>query len=131
MVKYIKMFIAGIALPSTVLPFLLLIASTLGKTQVLNILFLHFIPIIWGVWNILHTEFFLKILPKNPTWGFLISGAVLGFLVAAIGVFGLDLPQYLGFPKAFMYLPLLGAPLVYALLWLVVVYPLNRVLGVY
>lgn len=129
--KYIKMFIAGIAFPSTLLPFLLLIAVPFGKPQVLTIPFLHFIPLIWGVWNILYFTCFFKMLPENTTTRLLLTGGVLGFLVAVYGVFGLHIPAILGFPQPLTYLPLVIAPILYAVLWLFIVEPLNHLLGIY
>ncbi len=129
--RYIKMFIAGIALPSTILPCLILIAWAFGKTQILMIPFLHLIPLIWGLWNVLYFVGFLKILPENLTVRLLITGGVLGFLVAAYGVFVYDIPLLLGLPDSFTYVPLVIGPILYAVLWLFIVKPLNRLLGIY
>ncbi len=129
--KYVKIFIAGIAFPSTILPFFLLIAGFLGKTQIYPIPLLHFIPIIWGVWNILYFSSFSKIIPGNSTIKLLITGAVLGLLVATYGVFVVDIPQLVGFSKSLTYFPLIAVPLIYALFWLFIVNPLNHLLGIY
>lgn len=129
--KYVRIFIAGIAFPSTVLPCLLLIAWFFGKPQIFDIPFLHFIPIMWAVWNVLYFLLFSKILPGNSVVRLLITGAVLGFLVAIYGVFVEDVPQLLGFSSSWIYLPLLVAPIIYALFWLFIVSPLNHLLGIY
>lgn len=128
--KYIKMFIAGIAFPSTLIPFLLLTAQGFGKTQALTIPFLHFIPLIWGIWNILYFTFFLRLLPKNRTMSLAITGAVLGFLVALYGVFVANIPQLLGFPQYYGYFPLIMAPILYAIVWVYIVDPINHLLGI-
>ncbi len=128
--KYIKMFIAGMIVPAVILPLLLFLAVLLGRSQILGIPFLHFIPLIWGVWNILYFTLFTKMLPEYPKTRLLLAGGVLGFLIAAYGVVWLNIPALLGFPKSFYYLPLLLGPILYALLWLFVVKPLNRLLGV-
>lgn len=129
--KYIKIFIAGLAFPSTVLPCLLLIASMFGKTQIFTIPFLHFIPVLWGIWNLLYFSLFSKILPENSSARLLITGAVLGFLIAAYGVFEANIPQLMGFPSSLTYLPLIVGPILYAIFWLFIVNPLNHLLGIY
>lgn len=129
--KYIKMFIAGLTFPSVLLPCMLLMAWAFGKTQIFTIPFLHFIPVIWGIWNILYFTCFLKVLPQNSTVRLLITGAVLGFLIAAYGVFVVNIPKLMGLPVSFTYLPLIFAPVLYAIFWLFIVRPLNRLLGIY
>mgnify|MGYP001262277353 CR=1 FL=1 len=129
--RYIKIFIEGIAFPSTILPCLLLIAWYLGKTQIFNIPFLHFIPVIWGIWNILYFSICSKILPGNSTVRLLLTGAFLGFLVAIYGVFVAHIPELLGFQNSWINLPLLVAPIIYGIFWLFIVNPLNHLLGVY
>lgn len=128
--KYIKIFIAGIAFPSVLLPLVLLVAWAFGKTQIFTIPFLHLIPLIWGVWNILYFALFLKALPQNSILRLLITGAVLGFLIAAYGVFALHIPTLMGWPKSLTYLPLIFAPILYAIFWLFIVDPLNHLFGI-
>lgn len=128
--KYVKMFIAGMAFPCFVIPFLFWIASSYQKGHVLAIPFLHFIPLIWGVWNILYFTIFEKILPGNSTTKLLITGGVLGFLVASYGVFHLNIPRLLALPESITYLPLIGGPIIYAIFWVLIVQPLNRLLEV-
>ena len=128
--KYTKMFIAGLALPSVLLPFLLLFAWMGGFPQLLTVPFLHFIPLLWGIWNIVYFVFLEKILPGNSTIQMLLTGGILGLIVAICGVCWLHLPQLLGLPHSLTYLPLIIAPIVYAILWLFVVSPLNDLLQV-
>lgn len=120
------MFMAGVAFPSFLLPCLLLIAWMVGRGDLFCIPFLHFIPLIWGIWNILYFVFFKKILPKNSTHRLLITGAVLGLLIAVYAVFVLNLPEAMGLPQSMIYLPLIIGPILYALCWLYIVNPLNR-----
>ncbi len=47
--KYFQAFIAGMVLPSIILPIFLYLAITQGKPQILTIPFLHLIPVIWGI----------------------------------------------------------------------------------
>jgi hypothetical protein len=128
--KYLRIFIAGITFPSILLPFLLCAALMLGKSQILTIPVLHFIPLIWGVWNVLYFLFFRKILPGNATVRFLLAGAILGLLVAIYGVFWLNMPEILGLPKSLDYLPLILGPVIYAIVWLFIVKPLNALLDI-
>lgn len=129
--RYLKMFIAGMTVPSIILPLLMLIVHGLGKSQILTIPFFHFIPWIWGIWNILYFVFFFKYLPQNTSLRLLITGAVLGLLVAAYGVFVLKIPSLVGLADCCNYLPLLIGPILYAILWRFLVGPLNHLLGIY
>lgn len=124
------MFGAGIIFPSIVVPFLILIFYILGKKELISILFLHFLPILWGIWNVLYFTVFHKILPRNETLRYLITGGVLGLLIALFGVFILHLPNVLGFPKSFTYWPLLIGPVLYAIVWLFIIKPLNHLIGI-
>ncbi len=127
--KYLKAFIAGIACPSTLLPFLLCLAVLADKPQVLSIPFLHFIPIIWGIWNVLYIAFAKDTFPKDEIASMLATGAILGFIVAAVGIFWVNIPAIVGIPQQYAYLPLLFGPILYSVLWLFIVRPLNNLLG--
>jgi hypothetical protein len=126
---YIKAFIAGIVLPSILLPFLLCFALVLGKPQILNIPFLHFIPFIWGIWNVLYFAIFRRLLMANVNFRLLLTGALLGLLIAIYGVFSLHIPEIIGLSSSLYYLPLILGPLLYAILWRLVVGPLNSLLS--
>lgn len=128
--NYIRAFIAGLALPSVLIPFLMSLLITLKKPQALDMPFFHFIPIFWGIWNVLFVLVFNKILRGDLGTRMLIAGAILGFLVAVYGVFWLNLPAVLGLSSVWGFLPLIGAPIAYAILWWLVVRPLNALLGV-
>ncbi len=129
--KYLKIFIAGITFPSVLFPFLILAAWAFEKSQYITNPFLHFVPLIWGIWNILYFACFLKVLPENSTIRLLLVGGILGFLVAVFGVFGLNVSVLLGLPKSLTYLPLILAPILYAIFWLFIVNPLTHLLGVF
>jgi hypothetical protein len=128
MMKYLRAFIAGIVLPTLLLPIPLYTMLALGKTQVLAP-FIHVIPLLWGIWNILYFALFIKIFPWDLNVRLLLTGAILGLLVALYGVFCLNLPAILGFPSQIYYLPLVVGPIVYAILWRFVVKPLNHIVG--
>jgi hypothetical protein len=129
--NYVKMFIAGIAFPTVLLPFIMLFAWSLGYSEILTIPFIHFIPLIWGIWNILYFVFFAKVLPGSFPVKLLLTGGILGLLIALYGVFGLHLPELLDMPYSMDYLPLVIAPVLYALIWLFIVSPINHLLGLH
>lgn len=128
--KYVKIFIAGLTLPSILLPLFLCIALIFGKSQILTIPFLHFIPLIWGFWNVLYFVFLREILPGNANTRLFLTGAILGLFIAIYGVFWLNIPILLGFPHSLNYLPLILGPIIYGFLWLFIVKPLNELLAI-
>ncbi len=127
--NYIKAFISGVIFPSVILPFVLLYASIKGDHNILSISSLHIVPLVWGLWNVLYFAFFKNALHASENIRLLITGAVLGFILAAYAVFWLDLPTVLGIPTQIHCLPLFAAPIVYALAWRFIVKPLNGLVG--
>jgi hypothetical protein len=127
--KTLKAFIAGIVFPSILLPALIFALLTWRKPQLLQIFFLHLIPLIWGIWNVSYFAIWKKILPGSLNVRLLVTGALLGLLVAIYGVFWLQVPTLLGMPKNMFYLPLVGAPILYAIAWRLFVKPINDLLG--
>lgn len=126
--NYVKAFMAGVALPSLILPIILGIMLLLGKPQAFAIPLPHFIPPLWGFWNILYFVVFKKIFPKDINTSYLLTGAILGLLVASYGVFYSHIPTLLGWPESLHFLPLVIGPLLYAILWRFIVKPLNNLL---
>jgi hypothetical protein len=126
--KWLKAFIAGIVVPSIILPIILLLATYLGKTQVIATPFIHFIPVIWGLWNILYFAVLKNILPEDLDTRLWITGAILGFLVAIYGIFVAHLPDSIGIVGALRYFPLVLGPILYGVLWRFLVKDLNHIL---
>lgn len=124
-----RAFIAGTVVPTIILPIALLLAIKAGKSPLLQEPLLHFIPLIWGVWNLLYIAICKNILPGGETVRYALAGAILGLLIALAGVFLLDIPQVAGIEQYRLYL-LFIAPICYAILWAFIVRPLNRLLGV-
>lgn len=120
--KAFRALISGIVFPTLFLPVLLCLASFLSKPLIYQVPFLHWLPLIWGVWNILYVFILKKWMPIA------VAGGILGLLVALYGVFWLHIPEMLRI-ESIRYLPLIGAPLLYALLWRYVVEPTNKMLG--
>ncbi len=132
--KHIKAFIAGLAFPATLFPFVYSVFYMSG----LQSLRIHpklqfaplFVPLIFGFWNVLYFMLGARCLGKNQNARLLVTGACLGFLLADIGVFGLKVPGLLfGWSDARQYLPLIAAPILYALIWRYIVKFLNELVG--
>jgi len=121
---------AGIFLPTILMPFILLIFENLGAGVVVTLIFIHFIPVLWGVWNVLDFWICRRFLPEGKTFRSLLVGGSLGLLVAVIGVFGIELPELIGLKGGWVYSPIVAAPIAYAILWVYVVTPLNHALNV-
>lgn len=126
----LRAFIAAIAFPSTILPIFLCLAVYYQREELLSVVFVHIIPLIWGIWNVLYFAVCKEKLPGEENTKLLITGASLGLFVAIIGVFWAGIPSIIGLSGNAEYLPLVGVPIVYALLWKFVVDPLNEILGV-
>lgn len=124
-----RAFIAGLVIPSIILPIALCVAYSYGNTQLLEVPIVHWIPVIWGVWNALYFAICKDFLPGGLTIRHFLAGGSLGLLLAFYAVFWLHLPSLIGLPEAYTYWPLLIAPIVYALVWAYLVHPLNKLLG--
>ncbi len=127
---YLRAFIAGVVLPSVLLPLILSLAVYAERPQLSDVLFVHYLPIIWGVWNVLYFAGLRDILPGSLDVKLMLTGLILGVIVAIVAVFGLDLTQAIGLEGNAIYLPLIIAPILYALFWWLIVKPLNSVVGV-
>lgn len=130
---YLKAFVAGLAFPATLLPFIYSILYFSGHSAVkdLPLQFIpHFVPIIFGLWNIFYFTIREKCSIKNRNVRLWVWGALLGFIGALIGVFLIGLPELLfGLTGVLQYLPLIGAPIFYGLIWRYIVSSLNDLLG--
>lgn len=122
-------FIAGIVLPTILLPILLFTAIHYGKEEILTIPFIHLIPVIWGIWYLLYFFIFKHILPGSFTLKYFITGAVLGFLIAYYGVYELHIPEILDFEE-YRHYPLVIAPIAYAIIWRIIVKPIGSFIGI-
>ncbi len=127
--KHLRAFIAGMVLPGILFPILLLIAWKMGMTTHPHTHLMFFMPWIWGLWNVFYFSFLKDHLPGNVSVKLLLTGAILGLLVALVAVLWVHIPELVGLPSQLHYAPLLVAPIVYALLWRYVVEPLNGILG--
>lgn len=114
---YFRAFIAGLVIPSILLPIALLIAAQQGKNAMLTFLPVHALPLIWGAWNVFYFAFLRSILPGNAVQRMSIAGAILGLILGAVAVFIYDVPGVLGFSHTYHYAPLIVAPILYAIVW--------------
>ncbi|NGX57873.1 MAG: hypothetical protein K940chlam3_00770 [Chlamydiae bacterium] len=126
----IKAFMVGIFFPTLIIPFALLLHYWLGYQNVIYLIFVHFIPIIWGIWNVLYFWICRHFLPADETMSGILTGGSLGIVVALIAIYWGDLPEILGLKGGIQYFPLVVAPILYAIIWVYVVTPLNKALGI-
>lgn len=130
MTKYIRAFIAGIALPAAILPIVLTLTVLFEHREILDSLFIHYIPPIWGAWNVAYFAGVREMLPGPELVRYLLTGAILGLVLAVIGVFFIDLPGMLAITSMLRLAPLIGVPIFYALVWAFVVWTLNKLVGI-
>ena len=125
--KYLKAFMAGVALPVIVCPFIFMWLAYNGNIRVLEHVPMYFVPMIWGLWNVILVGLGNKCIIKDVKTRYVVHGGTLGFLLALVGmfVFYVDL-AFFGMPLPFAWGLLIVAPIVYALAWRYVVYPLNK-----
>lgn len=124
----VRAFISGIALPSVLIPIFFYFSVHINK-EMLEIPFIHIIPILWGFWNVLYFAIFKSFFPGDEDLKIIISGALLGFIIAIILIFWYHVPERLGLSGNTIYFPLLVAPILYAIIWRLVVKPLNKLVG--
>lgn len=132
--KFVKAFIAGMALPAAVLP----IAYTLLYLNFRSPLTAHalqfipmFLPLVWGLANAIYVKLQEDSSPKKANGALIVTGACLGFLVAVFAIFIVHAPtMMLGRSSGLQYLPLIIVPVIYAVLWRYVVKWINKLLGV-
>lgn len=125
-----KSFIAGIVVPTIIVPIGIFVFTYFGKEEVLKHPFPHLIPIAWGFWNMFYIGWLRDKLQGSETVRIFIAGALLGLIVASVGVFVLNIPAIVGLPESIVYLPLLVGPVLYGALFVLFLKPLNRLLGV-
>lgn len=127
--NYFRAFVAGLVVPTIIIPFGMIALSYLGKQQVVTHPFMHLLPIIWGIWNVLYFLVFKWIFyPLSVDTRLYIVGALLGLLVAVAAIFWVHLPEEMGLTHYLRYAPLVAAPVVYAIVWRYLVKPLNEML---
>jgi len=127
--KYLKAFIAGLALPATFLPAGIFVILFLGKINILEIAPVYILPWIWGIWNVLYFSIGERCPIKNQNLRLWATGATLGFLLALFVVFVKAPALLFGLEECWQYFPLIVMPLVYSIVWRYVVKHLNSLVG--
>ena len=126
-----KSFIVGSSLPATVWTFSYLGAA--HKQHPTDALPVETVPVmvpaLFGLVNAAVNAF-----PASSsaayTWRMVVTGALIGFVLALIGTFGLELPTKLfQAPESQKYKYLFIAPILYAAIWGIVVNYMNRYFG--
>lgn len=115
--KIYKPFLAGMALPSFMLPFICILFYLFKGEYSVFLLIVPFVPLVWGIWNVLFVNFenVSPIIDREINiW---LWGAFLGLLfVSLMSVF--DLPKMIFNIQGFMsYGIFFIVPLIYGLVW--------------
>lgn len=131
--NYVRAFLAGMAFPAAILPVVYSILYLSGHQEVrtLPLQFMPLLlPLVFGAWNILYFVVAERFPVRNSIRCLWAAGALLGFLVALVGVFVIGLPGILlGLTGPMQYLPLVVIPVFYGLIWRFVVGSLDRLVG--
>ncbi|HSX19839.1 MAG TPA: hypothetical protein VLG38_01795 [Gammaproteobacteria bacterium] len=132
--KFVKAFIAGMSLPAVILPivFTLLYLNVHAIVMQRALEFIPmYLPLVWGFANALFVKFNNDATGKKANKGLIITGLVLGLLVAIFGVFIAHIPMRVfgNSMQEMQYAPLVVIPVVYAILFRYVVRWLNKVVG--
>ena len=75
----VRAYAAGAVLPALLMPFILLWFSFAGFQDVATMPFFHFIPFMWGVWNVLFNTVLKDSIPGGRATRLFVTGAILGF----------------------------------------------------
>lgn len=132
--RYVKAFIAGMAFPGVALP-LAYSALFMSKHQPLMHHPIQFIPmylpLVWGLANMVYAKVYGNASPKKANVGYWVIGIVLGFIVAAVGIYALHLPHAVfGVTRQYELAPLVIVPIVYGLVFRYIVKWLNKVVAI-
>jgi len=121
---------AGVTFPVIICPLIFMTLATTGKITVLEHIPMYFVPMIWGIWNMVLVGVGKKCIIKDVKTKYLVHGGTLGLILALLGlyVFNIDIALFgISMPQA--YWILIIAPIVYGLTWRYVVLPLNNLVG--
>ena len=122
---YLRAFLSGILFPTIFLPIVLTINVLFGRREIVDLLCIHYLPLIWGLWNVFYFAYL-----RSYNLSISAAGAILGFILALVGVFIIGIPQIIGLAGNWTYLPLIAVPLIYALIWRYLVEPVNHIVGI-
>jgi hypothetical protein len=129
--KILKPLLAGIALPTFILPFICVFLYLFKGEYSIFLLIAPFIPLLWGIWNILFVNFenVSPIIDREINiW---LWGALLGLLfVSFVSLFGL--PKRIFNIEGFMsYGIFFIVPVAYGIVWRYFVKTFNEALDLF
>lgn len=132
--KFLKAFVSGLAFPAVFLPLAYtFIFFSEGRALPTPLQFIPmYIPIVFGIANMLYVRMSEGVPAANVNVGLWVAGAILGFVVAVVGVFILHVPTliFVHLRPGLEYVPLIALPIVYGLIFRYIVKWLNKAIGV-
>ncbi|MFI5390560.1 MAG: hypothetical protein ACHQYQ_04290 [Bacteriovoracales bacterium] len=129
--KIYKPLLAGMVLPSVILPFISLFVYLNRGGYSKFLLIAPFIPLIWGIWNILFINFVRMSPIIDREINIWIWGALLGFiLVSFLSLFGLPKAIF-NFSGFMSYGIFIFVPIAYGIAWRYFVKYFNETLDLY
>ena len=133
--KFLKAFLAGMAFPAVFMPIAYTFLYMFGPYGILRSHSLQFIPmfvpIVWGIANVVYIQLSEGLTGQKLNTALWITGVILGFLVAVLGVFVLQIPALvLGLSHGYEYIPLVLLPFIYGVVFRYIVKWVNKTIAV-
>lgn len=125
--KLLKAFIAGLTVPAVIFGVFLYVALYF-KLPIEFLYVFPLAPIVWGLWNFAYVEYINYFPAEHHLGG---AGALLGFILALLGIFVIDVPKVVGLTGYYKYALLIIVPVFYYLIWHFLVHKLNRIFGIH
>ena len=129
----IKGFIAGMAFPAIFLPlaYTMLYFTETETIQTHPLQFVPmYIPLLFGIANVIYLSIYNRCGSIAKVIKLWVTGIMLGFVVALIGIFAFDIPTLIfGLRDGCELLPLVLLPIIYGLIFRYIVDWLNTFLG--
>lgn len=129
MKNYLKAFVVTSSLVVVIFPAFVyfFFSRTVNPDSTYLLMDMNFMGLAFmlGIFNMIYYSVKDKFFSNNATLRYLIFGLIQGLILASLGGFVFEIPELLQLPLEYQYLPLIVAPIIYALLWLLVIRPLN------
>ena len=132
--NFIKSMLSGMAFPSIFLP-LAYTAIYLYESNIIQANPLQFIPmyipIFFGITNVIYLWIGDRCPIQNIKWRLWTTGAILGLIVAFLGIFIFNVPTFVfGLSGGFEYLLLIFLPIIYGAIFRYIIKWLNTLLEI-
>jgi len=129
--KYLKGFLAGFIFPALVTPFLIAYFAYTTPEAIPQLPLLFVGSFLWGIWNIifLATRKYIAINNRNYKIG--AYGAAYGLISALINSFYFEFTSVTSIPDTFMFVYIIGYPIILFVAWMYFVNTLNITLDAY